>query len=167
MQIASNVPSLRGRNVNLARDQKEEASCGPSTQVIFRVHFASMKLGPQRANLMGVKMSERTHTAPTAAQELTRLPSAVSISFGTTAHLLESCRSVDAIPTHLCPQSQTDRAGFDAVFDCSTEKSYIHVAAAGGLIVSNTTMQGKPRSMPTTARTFRYRFWNGLPENPT
>jgi hypothetical protein len=44
---------------------------------------------------------------------------------GTTAHLLESCRSVDAIPTHLCPQSQTDRAGFDAVFDCSTEESYI------------------------------------------
>jgi hypothetical protein len=59
---------------------------------------------------------------------------------GTTAHLLESCRSVDAIPTHLRPQSQTDRAGFDAVFDCSTEKSYIHVAAACGLIVSNTTM---------------------------
>jgi hypothetical protein len=74
-------------------------------------------------------------------------PAGEALSFGQqlrllggNARLLESWRSVRAISTDLCPQSQAHRAGFDAEFDCSTEKSYMRVAAAGGLIVSSTTI---------------------------
>jgi len=153
--------------VNLARDQKEEASCGPSTQVIFRVHFASMKLGPQRANLMGVKMSERTHTAPTAAQELTRLPSAVSISLARLrifwSHAEASTRFQPIFVRKARPTAPVSMP-----YSTVRRKNRIYMwPLQVDLYSVEHDDVGQAAFNPTTARTFRYRFWNGLPENPT